>query len=149
MKDLSWCKAQKSGIELIDPSENLMDSYFKASERAVLAMQRIGPDLYEWYITTAYYACYHAFYAVCMQVGIKSEIHDCTLKLLSLFPLSPSEIHFLRQLKKDRLDTQYYLLIKSVPTVESITIFVNKCRQISNTLTPDTIQKIREVVKND
>lgn len=149
MVDLSWCKTQKNGIELIEPSDNLKESYFKASQRSILAMQRVGPDLNDWYITTAYYGCYHAFYALCMQVGIKSEIHDCTLKLLSYFPFTAAEIKFITNLKKDRLDTQYYLLERPLPKVPTVNAFASKCRQISTSLTPDMIQKILEKVKND
>ncbi|HPC81674.1 MAG TPA: hypothetical protein P5140_08385 [Methanofastidiosum sp.] len=33
----------------------------------------------EWKIATAYYTIYFSLYAILMRVGIKSEIHSCTV----------------------------------------------------------------------
>ena len=40
-------------------------------------------DEIDWISTTAYYARYFAFYALLQKCGIKSEIHDCTISLMS------------------------------------------------------------------
>jgi uncharacterized protein (UPF0332 family) len=38
----------------------------------------------DWILTTAYYARYFALYALLTKIGIKSEIHDCTINLAKL-----------------------------------------------------------------
>ncbi len=35
MTDLKWCKNQKNGIKLIDPSENLCQEYLQTSEETL------------------------------------------------------------------------------------------------------------------
>jgi uncharacterized protein (UPF0332 family) len=38
----------------------------------------------DWTATTAYYARYFALYALFMKIGVKSEIHDCTINVAKL-----------------------------------------------------------------
>jgi uncharacterized protein (UPF0332 family) len=38
----------------------------------------------DWIATTAYYARYFALYALLMKIGIKSEIHDCSIAIARL-----------------------------------------------------------------
>lgn len=38
----------------------------------------------DWVITTPYYARYFALYALLMKMGIKSEIHDCSIAIAQL-----------------------------------------------------------------
>lgn len=38
----------------------------------------------DWITTTAYYARYFALYALLMKIGVKSEIHDCTIAIAKL-----------------------------------------------------------------
>lgn len=68
---------------------------------------------YEWVSTTAYYARYFALYALLMKIGIKSEIHDCTINVARLLAkngvLGDRLVDDLFLAKQARIDTQYYV----------------------------------------
>ena len=63
----------------------------------------------DWILTTAYYARYFALYALLMKMGIKSEIHDCTINVAKLLAnngiLTPSLIEDVAKAKQTRIDT--------------------------------------------
>ena len=59
----------------------------------------------------SYYAKYFAVYALLQKIGIKCEIHDCTIALFDhLFGDSIPKllIQELRRSKEDRIEMQYY-----------------------------------------
>jgi uncharacterized protein (UPF0332 family) len=67
----------------------------------------------DWILTTAYYARYFALYALLMKLGIKSEIHDCSITVARLLArneiLTPNLAADIAQAKQTRIDTQYYV----------------------------------------
>lgn len=142
---LQWCLQQQKGIRLIEPNDNLSRAYFKQSEEDFFAMQKIDKT---WSVVTAYYACYHALYALLSKAGIKCEIHDCTLSLMKFFNFSEEEIKFITKLKQDRIDAQYYLKKGIVIDSKQVIAFINGCKQQALTLQFDKIEQLRGEVKN-
>lgn len=141
MVDLNWCKIQKRGISLIERNENLSNSYLKEAYESFSAYLR---NIGKWKVITGYYACYNALYSILMKCGIKSEIHDCTIKLMSLFNFDKEEISFLEDLKSKRIDSQYYL--KEINFKEDMKIkkFISKCELILRELNFGEIGRIQE-----
>ena len=77
---IGWCARQRRGIRLIDGSELLRQAYRKKSRDSIVALQSlVESGVGTWAASASYYAKYHAVYALFMQVGIKCEIHDCTI----------------------------------------------------------------------
>ncbi len=109
---LKWCVNQSRGIRLTKPSENLVKAYLGKSSIAMRSMDvnaEAGID--EWEVTTSYYARYFAVYALLAKIGVKCEIHDCTIALFDyLFHdrVSQDTVQELRQAKQDRVNSQYY-----------------------------------------
>src|SRR3989344_7062040 len=103
---LTWCCKQKKGIKLIDLKPHLSESYIKEADET---LENMFLSKGKWKIITAYYACYNAIYAILMKCGIQCEIHECTIELMKLFNFASSEIEFMKKLKEDRIQTQYYL----------------------------------------
>ena len=70
-----------------------------------------------WVATQKYYTEYLLAYAVLMRLGIKSEIHDCTIEIVRLLekegiiPFRFSKV--LEEDKQLRIDNQYFL--KNIP----------------------------------
>ena len=65
----------------------------------------------EWKITTAYYGMYFSVYAILMRIGIKCEIHSCTIEFVKLFLghyFNREEILLLSMALQARIDSQYY-----------------------------------------
>src|SRR3989344_8166585 len=78
-----WCFKQKKGIKLVKPNENLCNAYLKKSNNALKSMQlNMESKIYEWAVEAAYYARYYSIYALLQKLGLKSEIHDCSIILI-------------------------------------------------------------------
>ncbi|PIN70560.1 hypothetical protein COY28_01125 [Candidatus Woesearchaeota archaeon CG_4_10_14_0_2_um_filter_57_5] len=60
-----------------EPNGNLADAYVKKAEEALFALGELTVP--SWQIAAAYYAMYFSLYAVLVRIGIRSEIHACTL----------------------------------------------------------------------
>lgn len=78
MDQIKWCLNQKKGIDLVEPSDNLRDAYLIKSEEALETLRLT--KVRDWQLTTAYYIIYHAIYSLLMKIGIKCEIHSCTIE---------------------------------------------------------------------
>ena len=109
---LDWCLRQKKGIKIIQPPENLVKAYRQKSRNALKSMEvNAQAGLVDWAVSASYYSKYFAVYALLSKIGVKSEIHDCTIALFEyLFSDSiPKEIvEELRNSKEDRVEAQYY-----------------------------------------
>jgi len=77
MKKLKWCAKQSKGIKLIKINNNLSEAYIKEADETFDNMIRTKGN---WKTILAYYSCYNALYSLLIKYGIKSEIHDCTIR---------------------------------------------------------------------
>ena len=151
MVTIKWCKIQKKGIQLIEPNDNLSREYIQTAEETLDVLKDIKNKSKVWLATTKYYCEYFAVYSVLMKIGIKCEIHDCTIALCSILerkkilPLGSSEM--LEKDKQLRIDNQYYLKNRDVPlNYNELLNFVLKVKDINNKLTQEEIKKARETI---
>lgn len=110
MGKLDWCLRQKDGISLIEPNENLAKAYIKKAQDSLETMRTA--QIIDWKIATAYYAMYFSLYALLMRIGIRCEIHSCTIEFAKSFLkeyFNEKEIDFLKDSLKARIDAQYYV----------------------------------------
>ncbi|MCK4670241.1 MAG: hypothetical protein KAT43_03480 [Nanoarchaeota archaeon] len=152
MVALNWCKKQKKGIKLTEPNENLCKEYIINAEETLSILQDLKGKSNMWLATTKYYCEYFTVYALLMRLGIKSEIHDCTIELCKLLEkedLLPKNTHI--KLEKDkqlRIDNQYYLKnIEVKLNFSELTEFVLQVKKSINSLTLDKTQDIRNKIK--
>lgn len=146
MVSLNWCKKQKRGISLISPNDNLSKSYLKEAHESFFAyLKNVG----KWKVITGYYSCYNGLFSILMKCGIKSEIHDCTIKLMNLFNFTKEEISFLEDLKSKRVDAQYYL--KEIEFKDDLKIkkFILKCELILRDLNLEKINEVRRILNEN
>jgi uncharacterized protein (UPF0332 family) len=136
MDRINWCISQRAGIELVEPSENLRKAYLIKADEALTVLK--DTNLRDWKITTAYYAMYHGLYSILMRIGIKCEIHTCTIEFAKIFLnkyLSREDLSLLGVAFRSRNNAQYYvdravgdeeynLIIKKAP------MFLVKCKNI-------------------
>ncbi len=80
MVRLKWCCQQKNGIELIEPNENLTKGYLEMANNSIGTMNRERKYNLMFSISACYYSMYYSLYAVLMRIGIKCEIHSCTIE---------------------------------------------------------------------
>ncbi|MGI0069577.1 MAG: HEPN domain-containing protein [Nitrosotalea sp.] len=151
---LKWCAKQKKGIKIITESITLQKAYLKKSEEALKSMNVNAKEgINEWVVSTSYYAKYFAVYALLSRIGIKCEIHDCTISLFEyLFSskISATFIQDLHQAKDDRVDVQYYtqaIQFDQKKLVTDTTNFVLEIQKIIDKLTPTEIGILRGNLK--
>lgn len=145
---LHWCRKQSNGILVIDPNENLSNEYINTAEETLEVLRNITNKSRMWLATAKYYAEYFAFYALLMRIGIKCEIHDCTIELAkfleaeSIIPKGYAAI--LVSDKQLRIDNQYYLKNREVDLDYTKLIeFVLTLKDICLKLTQEDIEDLR------
>jgi len=152
-KTILWYLKRKKGIRVIQPNENLTNAYLK---KAISALNTMNVALQiketEWITTTAYYARYFALYALLMKMGIKSEIHDCSIAIAKMLAekgiLSENLVNDIATSKQVRIDTQYYVERELNQTeikrnVENARKFVLEVEKVIENLTHHQIETIR------
>ena len=148
---INWCKKKRNRIKLIEPNDNLFDEYIQTAEESLEILRMIKGKSKVWLATTKYYCEYFALYALLMKIGVKCEIHECTIllsKLLEEMGIIPSGFtDILEKDKQLRIDNQYYLKNRDVPIdYNKILDFVLKIKDISIKMTIDEISNIRSEI---
>jgi len=155
MRKISWCKKQKKGIKLIEPNENLSNEYYENAEESLRVLKNIKETKSNmWLATTKYYIEYFAVYSILMKLGIKCEIHDCTISLVYFLEkeniLNKNTSKLLEQDKKLRIDNQYYLKNKPVNiNLDELADFLLSIKQSLEKLDNSFIQDIRDKIKSE
>jgi len=111
----------------------------------------------DWILTTAYYARYFALYALLMKLGIKSEIHDCSIATARLLAknkiITPNLVTDITQAKQTRIDTQYYVTKELRQeeirrNVESARRFVLEIQRSIEEVSAEQTDSIRNKLRN-
>jgi len=149
MDKIKWCAQKKEGFSIIEPNENLANAYVKKAEEALESM-RIN-TIKDWKIATGYYTIYFSLYALLMKIGIKCEIHSCTIEFAKMFLMEyfeDNELQFLKDSFKARIDSQYYI-DRTVPDeqynrmIRGVPEFLVKCKAVLIKLNEKKIAEIR------
>lgn len=147
---IEWCK--KQGMKLIPPNDSLSEEYFKNAEETLRITNLIkNADSNMWLATQKYYTEYLASYSILMKIGIKTEIHSCTIEIIKLLEkqkiinFNLSEI--LEEDKELRIDNQYYLKNRPVYyNPEKLSQILINIREVLDSITNDQIKKIRSLI---
>lgn len=141
---IEWCCLQKGGIRLIEPNERIGKEYLANSDSDFSDMKKLS---LKWKNIVAYYACYNSFYALLMKIGIKCEIHDCTIELIKdILGFSKEQIALFKDLKDTRIGVQYYLQKPKEINDKAIFDFILTCRHLFSTISYDEVEAIRKKV---
>jgi len=150
MKKISWCKKQERGIKIQEPNDNISQEYYKNAEESIKVLKSIREIKSNmWLATTKYYVEYFAVYSVLMKIGIKCEIHDCTIALLRFLEdegiVEKGTATSLGRDKKLRIDNQYYLKDKDVDVdLEKLSEFMLSIRKSLDGLDSDKVSELRK-----
>ena len=153
MDKIKWCSGKKEGLSMTEPNSNLAEAYTRKSEEALESM-RVN-TIKDWKISTAYYTLYFSLYSVLTKIGVKCNIHSCTIEFAKRFLrefFSEEEFDFTEDSLKARIDSQYYTdrtvsdeqyseMIKKAPE------FLVKCKSILIKLNEKKINEIRAEFK--
>ena len=155
MVSIGWCSKQKDGIRLVEPNNNLASSYMKMAEDAIGTMNRERNYNSMFAISACYYSMYYSLYAVLMKIGIKCEIHSCTLEFMKVMLSKFYSVEDIKTIKiafDARSIAQYYA-DKVVSKEDSNLImvkaplFLSKSRDILNKLNENDVKEIRVKLK--
>jgi len=151
MLSIKWCLRQKKGIGLIEPNGNMSKSYLNMAEESIDALNDIKKGKI-WVATASYYIFYYSLYALMMRIGIKCEIHACSLLLMQKHLTEfydSKDVEMINKAFSARIDLQYY----SDRPVDSAVIdecrkyckdFFIKTKDKLSSITEDQIESIRE-----
>lgn len=147
---INWCIKQEKGLELINKNNNLSKEYLVKAENALRAIKALENNS-EWQISAAYYASYFSLYSILMKIGVKSEIHVCTIEFANKFLnkyFTGKKLSLLKKSMKARIDLQYYTdrevsLNKHKKMIEFAYEFRAKCKEIIQNLDENSINNIR------
>ena len=157
MVSLNWCYRQKSGIKFIEPNDNLSESYLKLAEKSLGTMTREKNYNMMFAISACYYSMYYSLYAILMKLGIKCEIHSCTLKLMK-FRLkdfySEEDVRTIKKAFDARIIAQYYvdkIILKedSDFIISQAPLFFNKSKNILSQINEEDINNLRTMLKKE
>ena len=152
MKKISWCKKQERGIKIQEPNNNLSREYYENAEESLKVLRSIKETKSNmWLATTKYYIEYFAVYSVLMKLGIKCEIHDCTIALVKFLEgegiIKNGVSKALKEDKELRVDNQYYLKNKPVNIdFEELSNFMTSIRESLDKLNGDKIEELGEKI---
>ncbi len=151
---LKWCLKQGRGVRLVEPSENLVRAYQQKSRNALKSMEvNAREGIHEWAVSASYYARYFAIYALLQRLGIKSEIHDCTIALFNyLFHdnISSRLVEELKRAKEERVDAQYYtkeITVDEKQLVSDAKAFVLEIEKLVEGLNSEKILNLQKRLK--
>ncbi len=154
MDKIEWCLKTKKGIELVESNNNLSKAYLKKAENSLRAASVLKNNK-EWEITSCYYAMYFSLYSILTKIGIKCEIHSCTISFMQHFLhkyFLPEDIDLIERSQKARIDTQYYSdrniseeLYKKI--TDNAALFLVKCKELLHILDETSINNIRREFK--
>jgi len=104
-------KLKKEGkLELVEPSEDICDSYSEKSANCLKSARLLlQNNLYENSIGMSYYAMYNLLVALLFKMGIKCENHGGSILLLKLLFQEEELYTLISDAKKERIDKQYYV----------------------------------------
>jgi len=154
MKKINWCKSQEKGIKLIEPNDNVSQEYFRNAEDSLNVLRSIKETKSNmWLATTKYYIEYFAIYSLLMKIGIKCEIHDCTIVLAEFLEkegiIGKGVSKTLERDKELRIDNQYYLKNIHVNiNFEGLSDFIISIKRILDKITREEIDKIRKKIRD-
>ena len=144
---IKWCKAKRNGIELIEPNDNLAKEYIDNAEETLVILKTIKGKSNMWIAATKYYFEYFTVYSVLMKLGIKSEIHECTISLCGFLEnegvFKSGVFKRLRKDKELRIKNQYYL--KNIPVDADYDELLEFLLQIKDTLEKMTYEQICDI----
>jgi len=84
MVSINWCRNQKMGFKIIASNENMSDSYLAMAEESIQALNSVKNSKM-WSAVTSYYVFYQSLYALMLRLGVKCEIHSCSLEFMEYY----------------------------------------------------------------
>jgi len=142
--DIKWCLKQRKGLEVIEPNENMSKSYLKMAEDSLEELKRMKKDI--WIASVSYYVMYYSLYSLMMRIGVKCEIHSCSLIFMKLYLsrfFCEKDIEMINEAFYVRNDLQYY------PSKEVLSSSVSKIKEYASDFYANAVVALPKVMEMD
>ena len=154
MVNLKWCFNVKNGLEIVEPNGNMAISYLEMAKESLKMIKNSGESRI-WTASTCYYTIYYSLYSVLMKIGIKCEIHSCSIKFMKEFLpnlYNKEDVKLIEDSFELRNSLQYYpgSLVddKKLNSVKMKAVdFFAKTKEIHANLGEKEINEIRRMVE--
>ncbi len=152
MNGIEWCKKQKSGLKIVEESDNLARSYLDMAEKTINEFENMKTNI--WKRTAVYYIYYYSLYAFMRKIGVKCEIHSCSIEFARKFLrdyYSDLEIDEIEDAFEERTKAQYYPSeenLKEAIKLKAVDFYV-KTKEMINKISEDEINKIKEALNEN
>ena len=156
MVSIKWCLENKQGLSLINPNKNMSASYIGMAEESIDALQEISRSNI-WTATISYYIFYYSLYSLMLRVGVKCEIHSCSLEFMKEFLTEfydETDMKMISRAFRTRINLQYYagrsIDENAIEDVKKYCkIFFVKTKDILSKISERQIEKIRAKLEAD
>ena len=142
--NINWCLRAKNGLELVETNENASRAYLKMAEESLEQLKKLESKI--WIASASYYTMYYCLYSIMMKIGVKCEIHACSLLFMKTFLrrfYSEKDIEMINEASKARSDLQYY------PDKGVLDSAVNLVRKYSSDFYANTITALSKLKESD
>lgn len=151
MVSIEWCLSQRNGLEIVAPNKNMSESYLKMAEESIGVLNDIKKS-HIWIATTSYYIFYYSLYSLMLRLGVKCEIHACSIEFMKAYLkefYSKEDIEMIEKALSARINLQYY----ADRPVDKTTIeesrkycknFFIKTKEILSSISEEKTEKIRK-----
>ena len=154
MVSIRWCLKCKNGLELVEPNGNMSFSYLKMAEESLRMIGNVEGSRI-WTGSTCYYTIYYSLYSLMMRIGVKCEIHSCSIEFMKKFLDCFYSLEYFGMIDnafRIRNDVQYYPgnLIKEKELQDlrvSARDFFVKTENIIKRIGEEDVEKIRKLVR--
>ena len=155
-RKIQWCLKKERGISLIKPNENLAKAYVAKAKEAADVMRTLQEKSMAWAMSACYYSMYYSLYAIMMRLGIKSEIHSCSITFMR-YALKryydETDVQLLERAFEARIDHQYY--VRRIPKAkklddlfENAILFYEKSQNVLSRIDEDFVNSVREKIRS-
>ncbi len=154
MVSMKWCLNVKNGIELVNPNNNMSNSYLKMAEESLRIIKNVDSSKI-WAASTSYYTIYYCLYSLMMKFGVKCEIHACSIEFMKQFLMefyNSEDVNLIETGFEIRNNLQYYpdrfFDSKKLEFIKTKSAdFVVKTKEILSKITEKDIQQVRYDLK--
>ncbi|UCE37350.1 MAG: HEPN domain-containing protein [Thermoplasmata archaeon] len=140
---------------MVSPNNNLAKAYMAKAKESADVMRTLHNKSPSWAMSACYYSMYYSLYAVMMELGVKSEIHSCSITFMR-YALKEyydeTDVQLLEHAFEARIDLQYY--IRKIPKSEKLQelfdntiIFYEKSQKALSQIDEDFTSSVREKIR--
>ena len=142
-------------LPFLERSVSFDDIVKESGLKDVEVMRALQDKSTAWAASACYYSMYYSLYAVLMRMGIKSEIHSCSMLAMNYLlgeHYSKEDGILLERAFEARIENQYYVI--DIPQAQKLdalfdgaVVFYEKSQGVLMKINEQDIETVRDIVR--